>query len=51
MENIYSTIINDCKNYCNLIFQFENYLNRIYYNLQNQYSGHRGYLIDLKEFE
>ena len=51
MENIYSNIINDCKNYCNLIFQFENYLNQIYYNLQNQYSGHRGYLIDLKEFE
>ena len=52
MENIiYKDIINKCKEYCNLIYQFEYYINQLYLNLNNQYVPHRGYLIDLKEYE
>ena len=50
-ENIYQNIINDYKTYCSSLMKFEQYLYKIYLNLNQNYEKHKGYLIDLKELE
>ena len=47
--NIYENDIKEYNIYCSYILQYEYYLKDIYKNLNN--IAHRGYLIDLKEFE
>ena len=49
--SIYQDKINQCKAYCRGFIKFEKYLKEIYYNLQEKSQMHRGYLIDLKEFD
>ena len=50
-NNIYENEMNQCYNYCKKISEYEKYVNQNYQNLNNNYAHHRGYLIDLKEFE
>ena len=50
-NNIYSSIINEYKNLCRSISNYEKYLNDIYTYLNSNNIPHKGYLIDLKEFE
>ena len=49
--SIYQSKINECKAYCRGFTKFYNYLKQIYYNLEQKFIKHKGYLIDLKEFE
>ena len=39
------------KRYCESIIEYENYINQIYNNLNENDEEHKGYLIDSKEFE
>ena len=50
-NNNIKNCINEYKNLCYSILQYEKYLNDIYHYLNNNNITHRGYLIDLKEFE
>ena len=49
--SIYQSQINECKAYCRGFTKFSNYLKQIYYKLEQKFIPHKGYLIDLKEFE
>ena len=49
--NIYQSKIYKYKACCRGFIKFENYLKQKYNNLEQKFQKHKGYLIDLKEFE
>ena len=50
-NNNLNNFINEYKKFCSSILEYEKYLKDIYAHLNNSNIPHRGYLIDLKEFE